>query len=489
MAALGALPAGFPTLPQVRSATFDHLSSFADWCEKVSAKAQSGFAEIAQQVRTPGGVEWEGAGADGAIHQADADVMKLRSWGWAHGDAAAVTRRGQQTLEASKQLVLDAVDDAERDGFVVSGHYQVVDTRPVYTEEQLAERQGQAEAHASFIRHRVANLVAEDAALTSRLETATADFGNLRFNESPKASDQRNRGVQLVDNKFRKDAPPPHLPPSEPDPVGKLGLPDYNPGSLSGEEARAVYAQGELRMRDLNEQLIRQGLSPEERARIMFDQRNSLRSWVRDLMSNREKATEITEKNPNYTWDDIVAQRKARGLSGNDLYDSIIESSTRSRASVNEAAGVDPEHPPPLPPIRPPATGGSGPGGAPVINSPPVLPPIGDHPPIAVPPPVADHPPVAVSPPVLDHPPLPPWLQDPSPPGFQTAPPGPAPIFGSDLPEPPAMPQPPAPPMTIPPPHPPASGDLAKGGVLAGAGAVGAWILTQLPKLAHPFAR
>lgn len=293
MAALGALPAGFPTLPEVRSATFDHLSSFADWCEKVSAKAQSGFAEIAQQVRTPGGIEWEGAGADGAIHQADADVMKLRSWGWAHGDAAAVTRRGKQTLEASKQLVLDAVDDAERDGFVVSGHYRVVDTRPVYTEEQLAERQTQAEAHASFIRHRVANLVAEDSALTSRLETATADFGNLRFNESRGQPDAKHDdGVQLVDHKTFKDAP---APPPEPDPVGRLGLPDYKPGSLSESETRTVYTQGELRMRELNDQLARQGVSAEERAKIMFEQRSALRSWARDLMRDRALADQLNK--------------------------------------------------------------------------------------------------------------------------------------------------------------------------------------------------
>ncbi|HTM86184.1 MAG TPA: hypothetical protein VL179_15035, partial [Mycobacterium sp.] len=105
MAALGALPAGLPTLPEVRSVTFSHLGSFADWCESVSARAQSGFAEIAQQVRAPGGTEWEGAGAEAAINQADMDVMKLRGWGWVHADATAVARRGQETLEAGKRLV------------------------------------------------------------------------------------------------------------------------------------------------------------------------------------------------------------------------------------------------------------------------------------------------------------------------------------------------------------------------------------------------
>ncbi|MEB3049704.1 hypothetical protein KV112_08140 [Mycolicibacter sp. MYC123] len=205
MSALSAMPAGLPTLPEVRSATFDHLGSFADWCESISAKTQTQFAEIAQQVRTPGGTNWEGSAANAAIHHADADVRKLRGWGWAHQDAAAVARRGQETLEASKRLVLDAVDDAERDGFMVSGEYRVVDTRPVLTQEQLIERQTQADAHSSFIRHRVANLVANDATVASQLITATADFGNLKFDETPGTTSGRRDGIQLVD--WRQDGP------------------------------------------------------------------------------------------------------------------------------------------------------------------------------------------------------------------------------------------------------------------------------------------
>lgn len=172
--------------------------------------------------------------------------------------------------------------------------------------------------------------------------------------------------IQTVDRTWKRNpAPPPGT--STPDPVGKLGLPNYNSGSLSDEEARDVYAHGELRMRELNDQLIKQGLSAEERAKIMFDQRNSLRSWVRDLMRDRAEAADITAKNPNLTWAEIVAQRRARGLEGDALYDSIIESSTRSRTSVNDALGIDPQHPSPLPPVLPsaPIEGAGPPSAAP----------------------------------------------------------------------------------------------------------------------------
>lgn len=482
-----ALPAGLPALSQLKSATFDHLGAFADSCDRIAAKASSVFGDLAQAVVRPGGVEWEGAGGAAAVGQAHADARLVRPWVFSRQEAAQIARRGQDRLQAAQHDALAAVADAQRDDFTVGEDYSCTDTRTVSTREELAKRQGEAQAHASFIRHRVANLVANDHTLATELQTTTAHWGELTFPGTPiYTDDNKNNGVQLVDNKMRKDAPAP-TPPSEPDPVGKLGLPDYSPGSLSGEEARGVYAQGELRMRELNDQLIKQGLSSEERAKVMFEQRNSLRSWVRDLMGDRDGAADVTAKNPNYTWDEIVAQRKARGLSGNDLYDSIIESSTRSRTSVNDALGIDPNRPPPLPPVYPPPpVGGAGPGPAPLISAPPVLPPVGEHPPVAVPPPVTDHPPVALPPPVLDHPPLPSWLQDPSPPGFQIGPHESAPTFTSDLPSSAAMPPPAGPPVTIPSPH-VSPEDATKGGVLVGAGAVGAWILSQLPKLVHPF--
>jgi hypothetical protein len=156
--------------------------------------------------------------------------------------------------------------------------------------------------------------------------------------------------VEGVDRTFKTgpDQPPP-------DPVGKLGLPDYKPGSLTGEEARAVYAHGELRMHDLNEQLIKQGLSPEERAKTMFEQRNSLRTWTRELMQDRPGADWLNENRPNQTWDQSVQKQISRGNQGDAIYDGIIDSSTRSNPEVNAATGINPEEPPPLPPVHPSA--------------------------------------------------------------------------------------------------------------------------------------
>jgi hypothetical protein len=85
---------------------------------------------------------------------------------------------------------------------------------------------------------------------------------------------------------------------------------------------------------------------------------------------------------------------------------------------------------------------------------------------------------------VLDHPPLPPWLQDPSPPGFHLTPSEPPPIFNWDMPDPPPpaphMPPPAGPPVNLHMPQiqPPTPQEAGIGGLLlAIVGALG-WLAT-----------
>jgi hypothetical protein len=170
--------------------------------------------------------------------------------------------------------------------------------------------------------------------------------------ETPARPPNGHGAIQATDFHTFKDDPAP-TPPKLPDPVSQLHLPNYNPGTLSPDETRTVYLQGEQRMRQLNEQLIQQGISPEQRARTMFDLRNQLRSWTRGLMSDRGLAGQLDSTDPNLTLDQLIAKNQAKGLTGNDVWNSIIDSSTRSRGSVNANLGIDPANPPELPPVRP----------------------------------------------------------------------------------------------------------------------------------------
>ena len=127
----------------------------------------------------------------------------------------------------------------------------------------------------------------------------------------------------------------------------------YAQGTLSDDETRTVYTTFELRMGEVHAQLVRDGAGAEERARTMYGMRAALRSWTCALMENRELAEYLNANEPNPTFEALVErQRTKKGLTGDAIFEAIVASSMRSRSSVNDALGIDPENPPPLPPMR-----------------------------------------------------------------------------------------------------------------------------------------
>ncbi|MFV8048816.1 toxin glutamine deamidase domain-containing protein [Mycobacterium sp. 48b] len=128
----------------------------------------------------------------------------------------------------------------------------------------------------------------------------------------------------------------------------------YSAGTLSDEDTRTVYTTYELRMRELRDQLLRDGVSAEERARTMYGMRATIRTWTRSLMADRAMAEWLNENEPNPTFDQLVERNRAKGRVGDEIYEAIVASSTRSRGSVNAGLGIDPDNPPDLPPMRGP---------------------------------------------------------------------------------------------------------------------------------------
>ncbi|MBA0047868.1 DNA/RNA non-specific endonuclease [Mycobacteroides sp. LB1] len=132
----------------------------------------------------------------------------------------------------------------------------------------------------------------------------------------------------------------------------RLDLPGYHPGTLDGHQTRTVYLNGEQRMNAMHDDMVSRGVDPETRARAMVDMRNELRSWARELMVDRQAASDLNRDSPNRSWDQVVAKYSSEGYQGRELYERIIEKSTASRQSVNEGLGIDPRNPGDLPDIR-----------------------------------------------------------------------------------------------------------------------------------------
>lgn len=189
-----ALPGGWPTRSQLQATDFSYFGQVADWLGKIRPNAENALETLTEDVKRPGGVDWEGAAAEAAIVQAAADLVRARSTLWSWDDVAQRLPLWQDNLEAGKRLVLDAVDDAERDGFQVSDDYTVTDTRASYASQAERDaRQAAANGHAGFIWHRVATLVGNQSSIDTSLKAMTAKWGTLTFPESG--------GVRAVDFK------------------------------------------------------------------------------------------------------------------------------------------------------------------------------------------------------------------------------------------------------------------------------------------------
>lgn len=114
-------------------------------------------------------------------------------------------------------------------------------------------------------------------------------------------------------------------------------VPQTHVAQSSNLEARQYYLAEDAKI--LNS--IDASASLEAQARTAFDTRNANRSRAREFMADRVSADRLLREEPNMTWEHIVASRKARGLSGNDIYRSILNSSQRTRHDVNRRYGLE----------------------------------------------------------------------------------------------------------------------------------------------------
>ncbi|MDP7707584.1 MULTISPECIES: hypothetical protein [Mycobacterium] len=328
------------------------LDLLDDWLRTIDTLDQQ--AETYNRyTQRPGGSSWEGMTAEATQTRAGQDYRAVASL------RACVERATTQIRNTVTSTLMPPLSNAQQiianaeasPGVTVNEDLSITYTPPAGTSQETADANNKVVAAAAAeLKESAQEWWSAENQVAQQIRDAQSAISNAA-NFGPTAPHfSRRARIQTVDRHWKQDPAQP-----TPNPAADLGLPDYQPGSLSNDEARAVYTQGELNMRQLNERLTQLGLNPEQRAKIMFDQRNSLRTWVRDLMSNRTRAAELAASEPNMTYEQIIAKNQAKGLVGNNLYNAIIDSSTRSRASVNDSMGIDPQRPPPLPPVRPSA--------------------------------------------------------------------------------------------------------------------------------------
>ncbi|ETB02703.1 hypothetical protein P863_24820 [Mycobacterium avium subsp. silvaticum ATCC 49884] len=394
-------------MSQVRALDTKYLTRAADFWSRSASLWEQTFTEINDRMLAPRGVAWKGQAAVAAQARAYRDVISVRAVADQLHQAAAIALRGDEQLQACREGVLDAVVAAESDGFDVGEEYSVADRSKGGPANFRSSRQALAEEHASFIRHRLAALIATDQQLASKIAATTKCVDTLTFEGSSGrgdtiAGDNTDHGIQLVDNKTRKDSPQPVPPDPQPGP-----LPPVN----NGDDVRNI-----LDPLQNGGKRGRYGVGTNPGVKELWDRSSIKRMWdylTRNAADSpgRPGYDGVTRVLPDGT--EIGLRQSGKGWG--DTIDVWYPDGSDKKLHV---------------PYAPP-----------VINSPPQIPAVGQPVPLPGSPPQVGGPPPVAFPPtqVVDPARLPPWLQDPSPPGFHVTPATPLPIAPLDTPDTPTL--------------------------------------------------
>ena len=364
-----------PTLSQVQTSDTEHLREAATQWSFTAAVWNEAFTQLSAQMSYPGGSSWEGAAAEAAQHQAKADRLAVTSLADKLQDASAVARAGKRDIDAARQSLLAAVSAAEGAGFVVGEDFSVTSRGSV-----SAARQAEAQAMAAEIRIRIANLIATEQEVAATITAAASGIDDVRINDG--SDDQPT--VQLVDNRIVREAPPLPEPPEPPpgpmppidgaDDIRRVLDPLQNGGKRGpngvGTKPGVVEAWDTGAMKRMWDYLTRNATDA--------DAGPGYSGPVRVLPDG----TKIGLRQSAKGWDDTIDVWYPDGTNGTKVHT-------------------------PYAPYFP------------SIGAPPQLPPVGDPGPVPVAPPQTWHAPVAMPPSDIFEPNgLPPWLIDPSTPGF-----------------------------------------------------------------------
>lgn len=347
------------TRQQIEGWQTAHLDQAALQLHSMGRQSEDLFGQHVRNLASPGGSDWVGQSHDAAHSRGQADLSIVRQQSDVMEQAAKIAQQGAADIAGARTNVLDAIAETEADGFKVGADLSVTDTRSQSDDQhQRANREKLGRQHAEFIRFRAAQLEEADTQVGRQLKEKAGELGGIKF-------DGQDGTVRMLDDGHGGE-------PAPTNPSSALGLPDYPHGTLSNDETRTVYTRGELKMKELDAQWAKQGVPVEDRAKRMFEMRNSLRGWTRELMSDRPAAEMLKANEKNMTWQQALDKAASRGHTGENAYRYLIDAATRSRGSVNAGLGIDPANPPPLPPVR----GGGGmpataPGSVPAQQPPP----------------------------------------------------------------------------------------------------------------------
>lgn len=171
-----------PSRSQIENWDTSHLAAAANRWRTSASESDTLFAQHRLNVATPGGTEWEGAAKDAALDRVTADAAVVRSHADVIVEAADIAENGMADIHAAQHKVLEAIAEAEAEGFKVADDLSVRDTRRADL-SNMAARHTAARVFAEDIRWNTERLVAADTFVSERLQAKAGELDDIRFDD------------------------------------------------------------------------------------------------------------------------------------------------------------------------------------------------------------------------------------------------------------------------------------------------------------------
>lgn len=117
--------------------------------------------------------------------------------------------------------------------------------------------------------------------------------------------------------------------------------------SWTNQEVRLHYNRLVGTIGPANERWKQEGVAVEERARRAYGMRHDARILTRAMMSDAQEVEEVRQRdlevygNPDGpTFEYLVERQRSKGVTGDAVYEAIIESSQRTNETLNKRFGL-----------------------------------------------------------------------------------------------------------------------------------------------------
>ncbi|WP_235624120.1 hypothetical protein [Mycolicibacterium goodii] len=218
MSAVTASAGAPPTRSQIETWDITHLEDAATRWRIVAGQSDELFDQHRQSIAAPGGTDWDGSAKDAALNLVTRDISVVRATNDIVRAAADLAEAGASDLRAAQGDALEAISEAEADGFRVGDDLSVTDTRRVDI-ATMAARHTAAREHAENIRWNAEQLLATDTLIGQRITAKATELDAITFDGEDGG---RDGAIRFVDNETG-DRDARHPDGRERDPDGEYG--------------------------------------------------------------------------------------------------------------------------------------------------------------------------------------------------------------------------------------------------------------------------